>query len=61
MLSLHDSQKILGLYNLIIKNTFITDDTCTFEVEMIRKLLMTKKAPSRVLSLYYQKQILQVI
>lgn len=37
MLSLHDSQKILGLYNLIIKNTLITDDTCTFEVEMIRK------------------------
>lgn len=37
MLSLNDSQKILGLSNLIIKNMISYQDTTYFEVEMIRK------------------------
>ena len=37
MLSLNDSQNILGLSNLIIKNIFVIENITTFEVEMIRK------------------------
>ena len=37
MLSLNDSQSILGLSNLMIKNIFIIENITTFEVEMIRK------------------------
>ena len=37
MLSLNDSQSILGLSNLMIKNIFTIENLTTFEVEMIRK------------------------